>query len=321
MTYLTQRTLVGWAAADGTLLYFPTIEGSVDLNPVEFTVADNGEYIGANSPAPAKYTGRKATAKFSTWLYGASSGTEIPVSPLLGACGMAISPATIVTSQDFTTSSADLHIDADLDAVDIGIWIDGVIWYMDECVGNAELVLEAGKLPRINWEFIGQASANSGAILAAPSMTTTNISNPVPVAAGSASVNPGGEGAVTAISMSKLVINLNNKLAERPDVSGTYGYGAPLVTGNRPTLTAELDYLVPTGAGIIIDFEARLAAASYLTWAYTHGTGLGANQGFVLGFKGDPISVSRMDTDGVLRVEVGCQLSIGGSFSLDYTAS
>ena len=321
MTYLTQRTLVGWALADATLLYRPIIEGSVDLNPVEYTVTENGEYVGTNSPAPALYTGRKASVKFSTWLYGAASGTAIPAAPLIAACGMAISPAAVVTSQDFTTSAADLHIDADLDACDIGIWIDGVIWYIDECVGNMELVLEAGKLPRCNWEFIGVASANSGAILGAPSITTTGIKNPVPVAAGTASVAALAEGAVTAISMSKMVINLNNKTIERPDVSGAYGYGVPIVSGNRPTLFAELDYLVPTGGSIVMDFEARLAAASYLTWAYTHGTGLGANQGFVLSFKGDPISVSRMDTDGVLRVEVGCQLSTGGTFSLDYTAS
>lgn len=321
MTYLTQRKLVGWALADASLLYFPTIEGSVDLNPLDYKMAGSGEDVGANHPAPEKFAGKTASAKFSTWLYGASSGTEIPVSPLLGACGMAISPATIVTSQDFTTVAADIHLDADLDAVDIGIWVDGVIYYIDEAVGNAEFVFEAGKLPRINWEFIGLASANSGAILAAPSMTTTNIANPVPVCSGSATVTSADEGALSNLVMNKFVVNLNNVLTERPDVDGTFGFGNPIFGGVKPTIVCDLELPIPSGGSKVIDFEEKMEDNDYLTWAYTHGTGLGANQAFGLSFKGDPIEVKRMDTGGVLQVSVTCSLSVGGGFAINYVAS
>jgi len=283
MTYLSQATVVGWCIADGTPLYFPTF--NVDFDPAEFDVVDNGHMVGKTYPSAPYHGGERTSISFSTYLFGASSGTEIPASPLLEACGMAADPAVIVTSQDFTLAD-DLHLDQDLKAADIVAVYDGVKYVIDEAVGNVVIDCVAGQLPVLNFNFIGVGNSTPLAILAMPSLTTTNIQNPVPVKAAAASCNPAGEGAITTLVVNRYMFDLGNILDPRPDVSGSFGYTNPIVSGNAPTLTVELEYPVPTGGSAIIDFEDRFRDRDLCKWTFEHGGTLGANQQLTFSFGG-----------------------------------
>jgi len=203
-------------AADAFLAFNPKFEPAIEPNerdPVRSSL----------SPHPGVMGKRQAKMTFDVELAGTSAaGDSVHFADALKACGVS---ETLVASTSATYKPASSSIPS----ATLAMYLDGKIYKMWGARGTAKLVLEAGKPGIISFEFTGADwSETDGAMLSG--VTYNSVMPPVFV---SASLTIDSYSAV----VSKLELDLGNKVALRPDANSASGHKSAVITNRRPTLS------------------------------------------------------------------------------------
>lgn len=164
---------------------------------------------------------QRATIKFSTHLKGGGSAGVAPkgVGDLFQACGMG---ETIVGA----TSTTYAFISASIPGVTLYIYKDGLQHQMHGCIGNFEIVMEAGEIPVINWEFMGLYETPTDVALptnATPDTTVPKVCKNLTVTFDS-----------YAAVIQKLMLKSNNTISERGDLNAATGIAGFQITDRNP---------------------------------------------------------------------------------------
>lgn len=207
-----------------------------------------------------KELGGKARAKlkFTTELKGSgTAGTAADDSALWKACGMAVTnvPATSDTYA-FTSSTATTY------SLTAYVYQDGLRQVVTGAVGNWEINLTAGEIPKVTWELMGLYAAETDTTF----ITGQTVDSTVPKVCKNLTCTLGSY-AVTAES---LTLKSNNTIAERPSLSSTYGIAGFQITDRNPegsitpeaVLLATKDYVTAWGADTVQALSAVLSVAA-----------------------------------------------------------
>lgn len=186
---------------------------------------------------------RRVKVTFTTELRGSGAAGTAPegIGALLQACGMseAISAGVSVTYA---------FLSATWPSVTLWIYLDGIQHIVVGCVGDWELNVVAGEIPKIKWTFMG--------IYATP----TDVSFPtsyapdstVPVAAKNLTTTFDSYAAV----IHELNLKSNNVVTERPNLAAATGIAGYQITDRNPEGEIIVESVVLATKNWLTKFEA-----------------------------------------------------------------
>ena len=199
-TYATDPTPT--TSADAVQVY--NVELDIKREPEKRDVVDV-----TLSPLQAIMGLGVAKVNFEVDLKGSgTAGTANDWMVLSKACGMA---NTNVPS----TSDTLKPDDTPTDSVTLWVYKDGLLYKLVGCRGNKKMVFEAGKIVKIQYEFMGRFDIPTDVAL--PSAVTVDSTKPVPALATSFTL-----GSYAAV-IDKLEIDLGNEITNNEDMNATYG--------------------------------------------------------------------------------------------------
>ena len=237
MAKLGRKQYIGWAAetTPGTAVAIANSDYHLaeDVS-VEFA-GDEHERVGnlGSLDNMAGVTGSiVATINFTTELKGPGSDTEPKDFPLWKASGFKEDESSMPYTLD--------QDDTPIDTVSIRYFADGMQWDFKGCVGTAVITMESGAVGKIAWTFTGMCDGMpSDGTNPTPSYNTTVP----PVCQNLTMTLDSG----TAFGVcSKLEFDLGNEIANRRDMSETYGYNVPQITRRNSTGTMTVE--IPTAS-------------------------------------------------------------------------
>lgn len=196
--------------------------------------------------------------KFSTLLKGSGTeGTAPRTGPLFRSCGMS---ETIVSS----TSVAYAPESSGFESCTMYVYIDGLRYDVVGCIGDYEIDLTAGELPKINWTFKGVYELPTDQTIVTPTFDSTT-----PVIVKGTTTTFGSYSAI----IEKLMLKIGNTVAERPDFNQTDGVKGYAVTGRNPegSLTVEAVLRATSNADFLSYFDARTLKALSMALGATAG--------------------------------------------------
>jgi hypothetical protein len=186
--------------------------------------------------------------KFSTELKGSGTpGTASRQDPLFQACGLS---GTVISS----TSITRLPLSSSMKSCTIWIYIDGLLYKVNGCIGDLEIDLTAGEMGKLNWTFKGLYSLPTDVPIVTPTFDAT-----VPNIVKGAVMTFGSYSAI----IEKLTLKLNNDIAERPDFNQTEGVKGFQITGRNPegSMTIEAVLRATSNADFLDYFHSRTVKA------------------------------------------------------------
>ncbi len=200
----------------------PEVE-AIDRNLASASLSPIGKIVG----------GISAKASFEIELKGSgTAGTPPEFSSLLKACGFA---ETIVAS----TSVTYLPASSAIPALTIAHFMDGKRFQMAGARGTVKIVLAAGQLPKLVFEFTGTSYTEADAAL----LSGVTYQSTKPVAFMSAAFALHGHAGV----IDSLEIDVANTVTLRKDANAVGGYAGAAITAREPKMTcAPEDVLVAT---------------------------------------------------------------------------
>jgi len=224
-------------AANSVIAYDPEITISSDIKERYPAHADLSRF-------PELRGKTNFELKFSTELNGSgTAGTASRQSPLFQACGLS---ETIVSSISVTHAP----LSASMKSCTIWIYIDGLLYKLNGCIGDLEIDLSAGEMGKINWTFKGIYNLPTDSAIVTPTYdsVTPNIVKGAVMTFGSYSA-----------IIEKLSLKLNNEITERPDFNTTEGIKGYLVTGRNPegSMTIEAVLRATSNADFLDYFHSR----------------------------------------------------------------
>lgn len=234
---------------------------------------------------------QRATCKFMTELRGSGTAGTAPMGmgALLQACGFG---ETIVGGVSVTYAP----ISASLPGVTIWIYRDGLRHVLNGCVGNFEIVAEAGEVPKIKWEFQGLYATPTDVSL----ITDATPNTTVPKVCKNLTVTFDSYAAVVAA----LSIKSGNTIAERGDLTAATGIAGFAIVDRNMEGTFKPETTLIATKNWYTKWEAN--TAQVLSALFSNGAGnictITANQCITTGKKYD-------DRDGILGDELAFQLA------------
>lgn len=166
---------------------------------------------------------------FSTEIKGSgTAGTAPKHGCLFKACGMG---ETVVSSTSVTYAP----VSSSWGSCTIYLYVDGIRYDVTGCVGDFEVDLTAGEFGKINWTFKGKYEIPTDQSFPSPSFESTIP----PVCKGTTTTF----GDYTPI-IEKLLIKMNNNVAERPDFNESSGIQGFQVTERNPEGSMTLEAVV-----------------------------------------------------------------------------
>ena len=213
---------------------------------------------GSLSPTPQMAGGTTGTITFDVWLRGSgAAGTPPEWGKLLKACGM-VEDVDAGAGVNYLPSDDD----TEHESLTIGYYVDGKLYQIAGCMGNAVISLVAGKPCKIAFTFTGVAwTVTDVAIL-----TGVNTQDTLPPIFKDGLVDIDGEdGCIETIT-----VNLNNSVQLRPCANAASGYSASYLGSRRFTmsldpeavLAAAKDWYADWTAGTTFAFTATLGATA-----------------------------------------------------------
>lgn len=192
------------AAANAILVFEPQITFQADIerrNPVRDFISPSSILVG----------NRFAELKFQTEYYpGSAAGVAPRYGDLFEACAMSetIVASTSVTYKPYSGTQK---------SVTIYLYQDGRLHKLLGCIGNVELVFEAGKTAKFNWTFRGLYQEPTDVAVPA-AIFEALAEQPAKVLSSNFTFN-----AITSLVVQNLSIDLGNVLAVRPDINAATG--------------------------------------------------------------------------------------------------
>ena len=208
------------------------------------------------SPFPAMAGGRLARMTFQTPLKGSgAAGTPPEISALFRACGLG---ETTVGGNSVTYAPAS----ASIPSLTMAKYIDGKRYLMAGARGKYDILLNAGKAGKINWDFLGTAIAPSDTALLSGISYQTSVAQPFQNA--SFSID-----SYSAI-IEELMIGSGNKFELRPDANSVQGYLSTIISERLMTLkinpeavaVATHNFWTKWFAGTLVALTATLGATA-----------------------------------------------------------
>lgn len=253
-----------------------------------------------------------ATISFTTELKGSGAdGSPFPDLDLWKAAGFECGES------DYSGGSmvVEQASPSEMKTVSIRYFADGMQWDFKGCVGTFTLSCESGAIGKCNWTFTGMCDGMpSDGTNPTPSYNTTLP----PVCQAATLTLDGG----TAFGVcTKVDFDMGNEIANRRDMSETFGYTVPQIT--RRAGTGSMTVEVPTVSSY--NWQTAWNNKNKIDGALTVGAG-GSNHNTMaitwdMALNSSP-SIS--DSDGILTYEIGFQLitdNLAGenTFAITYT--
>jgi len=215
-------------ATPGTAESLGNSEGAfnaMQLNLEPTTELIKRESQGAFARKKAITGGHRGTYSFRTDLSWDGTAT-LPswVTTLLAACGWVNSSGTVTPRTESPGSN--------VKTVTLGKYIDGVYEKLVGCMGTAKIMLETGRPSFIDWTFEGKWAAATDAAVIAPTYPTVH---PIKYASATTTFNS------VALCLSRMTIDLGNKLYLQECASDATGYSFTVITDREPTVSADPD--------------------------------------------------------------------------------
>ena len=186
---------------------------------------------------------RKCEVTFMTEIRGSGTAGTPPqgIDALLKACGMSVTnvPATSDTYK---------FLSATFPSVTIYVYKDGLQHQVQGCVGNWELVLEAGQTPKINWTFMGLYETPTDVTFP----TSYTVPSTVPVVGKGYTIT---YDSVSIVARS-LKLSSNNEIVERPDLAAATGIAGFQIVDRNPEGTLLIEAVLLATKNWLTDFEA-----------------------------------------------------------------
>lgn len=164
---------------------------------------------------------RRVNVSFTCELVGSgSAGTAVKgIGALLQACGMS---ETISGGVSVTYA----FLDATFPSVTLYVYMDGIQFQVQGAVGNWEIVLNAGELPKIKFTLQGLFELPTDVTF--PSAMTPVTTEPAALKNCTVTIE-----SYAAIFRS-IVFRSNNTITERPNLGGTHGIAGFQITDRNP---------------------------------------------------------------------------------------
>lgn len=222
MTMLNEKTLI-LAKIESTYATDPTPTTGSDailVSSVELDIKREPEERPSHDVTLSPLTDvmglGEAKVTFSVDLKGSgSAGTAPDWLVLHKACGF--SNANVASTSDTLTPD-----DTPTDSVTIWVYKDGLLYKLVGCRGEVKHVFEAGKIVKMNYEFMGRFDVPTD--VSFPTSVTLDSTKPVPAVGVSFTF-----GSYAAI-IDKLELAPNNVISRNDDMNQTYGvYGFDIV--------------------------------------------------------------------------------------------
>ncbi len=180
---------------------------------------------------------------------------------------------------------------------------DGYAHKIENCIGTGRISLESGKIGMIEFDFSGTVN---GSVFSTSETIASIVPNYINNVSGVSNFVVKSSSfsfdSVSNYTVSKIEIDLGNKISLRDDMSGADGVIGFYLTGREPSMTVSLE--APTTNYWVDKHEALFAAAAIVT-----------TPGYVFNMAdAQVISAPYTDLDGVLGHEVGfklCETSAG----------
>jgi len=189
MTRYDWKTGVGWiygTHATPQSLRLHRVHNIVK-SPEKSVDNPNPSYAGVYQPAPARPGGRYFDFGFSTELRGSDTAdVPPPDSALLRACAMVETVNGTTPNIGYKYKVGDPHImdgnpDGDVDPIALVLYQDGLYRAMTDCVGNAVFTFAAGRVPTIDYKFLGLIAAGTKGWLTGTAPAFLKGANPRPI--------------------------------------------------------------------------------------------------------------------------------------------
>ena len=242
-------------------------------------VITNNNSVGAYQSDHNIAGGRRGFVNFTSDFRGSNvADYPAPEMRLLGACGFDETASGAAASIVYSYAMGNLHLDAGspagvLDPIDLKVNNDRLERVYTDCVGNVSFNWTAGQIPKMNFTFEGLPSG-SAYQSASPTINTSQGKNPYPVQAYAMTISGSSLGSISAQVVQSIDYNVNNNIDPRSDINGTYGYSAPILTGQEPEITIMIE-VTDTGT---VDWEAAyITTQEELLISFTHQSGGGKN--------------------------------------------
>jgi hypothetical protein len=313
MTRVARRGLAGYCTTGGAIAYYPSFDR--EFNTVECEAVDNGVNIGQYSTDVPYPGGKYNRCKFKTHIRPAVTGTKIPeFDVLLKGCGFSEDVELTYVLDD---PKRDGDGTGDTVGADIRMWSDGLTNTLIDGVGNAKFMFEAGKIPYIEWEFIGDYQAVDA--LAAPSLTTANLNDPVPWVNASVACVENSQ-ARTGLVVESIAYDLGNMLDPRPSGSGTYGYDSPIINGREPVIDIKVEARDIGATVATSNWEATYLARADCVWTFSHNPSATADQQLDVTFTGVLMEYPQLsESNGKLVYDLKFKQKPSAAFTLEVT--
>lgn len=273
----------GYKGESGSALNYPGDIKSFRILTPDMIDAPMG--VGAYWAGRKRVGGSLYKLDFRTEWRGAGTATlaadrGAPICALFRACGLSEALSGSAGTKGATMAMANPHFTddstaGDTDPIDITFYVDTRKQIATNCVGNAVITFEAGKIPYIDWSFTGLYTAveTEGAIttsaIAADTGASATQAAPAPWIAGALAVSAATSGAFTGEICKKITIDLGAQIKITPDGSSTKGYAIPRITHFMPKLKMDLE----TTALATFNWETVFNAAEQISVSWDHQSG------------------------------------------------
>jgi len=231
-TYGTEPT---WAAEDFIQVF--------DLNVEPVTKSEKLEINQASlSQGASLMTSISHKATFKAPLWAPNEGTGVATTPryfdLLTACAMAVTEdATGGAELTHAIPNSPTPLDDDT-AVSIKFMeTDTLASWLESCYGNVKIVLEAGKIPHLEFEFFGKyhdPESYSGESLPTWTLETRNDHAWRNV---DFDLRYQDTAVFSDLVIQKVEVDLGNQVSERDNAAAEFATEGPIITSRVPTAT------------------------------------------------------------------------------------
>jgi hypothetical protein len=215
----TQGTAVALTSTDFIYALDIQVDPEAELLPRDYNSTSLDPF--------AQLVGKKYYAcKFKTPLLPSGSlGVAPNISPLLQACGMTETISAGVSVTYAPTSAAVANFYGPGKSCTIKVYEDGILHVIAGAMGNPKFVLEAGKIPMIEWDFKGVYVAVTD--VAFPANTPQSTYPPIMK---SATLSLQGY----AATVQKFEIDFGNVVTEKPDINAANSLLGFQITDRKP---------------------------------------------------------------------------------------
>lgn len=252
------------AGADIFLAFNPKFTPAVDMNkriPARSTLSPFSSLPG-NRSAKMSFDVEMVGGDAGSSIGSSNSGGNVGLASALIACGVqqTLVVATSATYKPYSVVS--LIAPLSNTSVSLAMMLDGKMYKLWGARGNAKLTLETGKPGMISFEFTGADWSEEDESLVSASIEYNSNTPPV---FQDVTLTIGAYAAI----LSKVVIDLGNKVTLRKSVKASSGNLSAIITGREPTLSFDPENVLVATKDFMGEWKAGTVAAAAASWGST----------------------------------------------------